>query len=57
MFDIDCYTVVKVNFCTKQGWINGKTVMGGWAGAVMQTSLAIKKCEGQTDGLIGGQTD
>ena len=33
----------------QQGWIHGKPVADGWAGAEMRKPLAIQKCYG-TDG-------
>ena len=41
----------------KQGRIHGKTVADGWAGAVIQKTLAIQKCDGWTDGRTDRQTD
>ena len=34
---------------SKQGRIHGNPVADGWAGAVMQKTLGIQKCDGWTD--------
>ena len=41
----------------KQGWIHGKTVADGWAGAVMQKPPKIQKYFRWTDGRTDGRTD
>ena len=44
-------SVTKTNALEQQGWIHGTSVADGWAGAVMQKPLAIKKCDRRTDQL------
>ena len=34
----------------KQGRIHGNPVADGWAGAVLQKTFGIQKCDGRTDG-------
>ena len=41
----------------KQGRIYGNPVADGWAGAIMQKSLAILGCYGPTDRGTDGRTD
>ena len=49
---VACPRLKTVRFCTigtqdtKQGRINGYPVADGWAGAVVQKLLGIKKCYG-----------
>ena len=47
----------KVIGVRKQGRIRGNPVADGWAGAVMQKTLGIQKCDGQTNRRMDGPTD
>ena len=37
--------------------IHGNPVADGWAGAVMQKTFGIQKCDGRTDGPTDGPID
>ena len=41
----------------KQGRIHGNPVADGWAGAEMQNTLRIQKCDGWTDGPTDRRND
>ena len=46
-----------MSYVIEQGWIHGKPVADGWAGAALRKTLAIQKCYGPTDGPTDGPTN